>query len=278
MVFYAVNSPALLLPRLLGRKIAINTDGLEWKRGMWGPVGRRYYKLAEWLSCKLANRIVTDSIGIQNYYREQYGVEGAHISYGAYIDKSRIPALLDSLGISPGEYFLQVTRFEPENNPLLTIQAFKRLNTTKKLVVVGGVPYDSPYSRAIAAEADERVILPGYVYGRDLLNELWCNCFAYVHGNEVGGTNPALLQTMASGCFTIAIDVPFSHDVLLDAGIYFEKSQEDLAARMQWALDHAEELIYFKVKAVERIMAQYSWDLVTDEYEALFRELIADRR
>jgi glycosyltransferase involved in cell wall biosynthesis len=278
MVFNAANSPALFLPRLLGRKIAINTDGLEWKRGKWGPVGRRYYKLAEWLSCKFADRIVTDSIGIRNYYREQYGVEGAHISYGAYIEKSRNPALLDSLGISPGEYFLQVTRFEPENNPLLTIQAFKRLNTTKKLVVVGGVPYDSPYSRAIAAEADERVILPGYVYDRDLLNELWCNCFAYVHGNEVGGTNPALLQTMASGCFTIAIDVPFSHDVLLDAGIYFEKSPEDLAARMQWALDHAEELIYFKVKAVERIRKQYSWDLVTDEYEALFRELIADRR
>jgi glycosyltransferase involved in cell wall biosynthesis len=135
----------------------------------------------------------------------------------------------------------------------------------------------NPANRTIAAEADERVILPGYVYDRELLNELLSNSIAYVHGNEVGGTNPALLQTMASGCFTLAIDVPFSHDVLQDAGCYFKKSPEDLADQMQWALDHTEELIYFKVKAVERITEQYNWDLVTDEYEALFRQLIAER-
>ena len=274
MVFNAANSLALLLPRLLGRRIAINTDGLEWKRDKWGPVGRSYYRFAEWLSCKLAHRIITDSLGIQKYYRTQYGVEGAHISYGAYVEKSRDPSLLESFGVTPGEYFLQVTRFEPENNPLLTIQAFKLLDTTKKLLIVGGVPYQSTYSRAIAVEAGKRVILPGYVYDRQLLTELWCNCFAYVHGNEVGGTNPALLQTMASGSFTLAIDVPFSHDVLLDAGIYYRKNPEDLASGMQWALDHAEELIPFKQRAIERITAHYSWDIVTDQYETLFRELI----
>jgi glycosyltransferase involved in cell wall biosynthesis len=274
MVFNAANSPALILPYLLGRRIAINTDGLEWKRGKWGPVGRTYYKFAEWLSCKLANRIVTDSLGIQDYYRERYGVEGAHISYGAYPEQSCTPSLLKPLGISPGEYFLQVTRFEPENNPLLTIKAFKQLRTTKKLVVVGGVPYESPYSRAIALEADDRVLLPGYIYERELLNELWCNSFAYVHGNEVGGTNPALLQSMASGCFTLAIDVPFSHDVLRDAGIYFGKSVEALAEGMQWALDHSDELTTFKKKSRDRIITQYSWDLVADDYEALFCELI----
>ena len=277
MIFNAANSPALLLPRLLGRRIAINTDGLEWKRGKWGVVARRYYKMAEWLSTKLADRIVTDSRIIQDYYREQYGVKSVHIAYGAYISESRKPALLDSLGLAPGEYFLQVTRFEPENNPLLTILAFKRLKTTKKLVVVGGVPYESPYSLAIAAEADERVILPGFVYERDLLNELWCNCFAYIHGNEVGGTNPALLQSMASGCFTIAIDVPFSHDVLSDAGHYFGTSPEDLAARMQWALSHVDKLPLYKKKAVDRIRDHYNWDRVTDGYEVLFRELIAGR-
>jgi glycosyltransferase involved in cell wall biosynthesis len=275
MIFNAANSPALLLPRLLGRRIAINTDGLEWKRGKWGVVARRYYKMAEWLSTKLADRIVTDCSIIQDYYRERYGVQGVHIAYGAYIAESRNPSLLDSLGVAPGEYFLQVTRFEPENNPLLTIQAYKSLNTTKKLVVVGGVPYESPYSRAIASEADEGVILPGFIYERELLNELWCNCFTYIHGNEVGGTNPALLQSMASGCFTIAIDVPFSHDVLHNAGVYFEKSPEDLAARMQWALNHKDELAMFKKRAVERIREHYSWDRVADGYEALFRDLIA---
>lgn len=277
MIFNAANSPSLLLPRLLGKKIAINTDGLEWKRGKWGPVARNYYKFSEWLCTKLAHRIVADSTGIQNYYLERFGVDTVYIAYGAYIIQSRKPELLDAYGLTRDEYFLQITRFEPENNPLLTIDAFKRIRTDKKLVLVGGVPYESEYSRQIKAQARENILLPGPIYDNALLNELWCNCYAYIHGNEVGGTNPALLQSMASGCFTLAIDVPFSRDVLKDGGIYFEKRTDDLALKMQWALDHPAELDNFKSKAVTRIREHFSWDMVTDRYESLFHELIADK-
>jgi glycosyltransferase involved in cell wall biosynthesis len=275
MVFNAANSLTLFLPRLFGKRIAINTDGLEWKRGKWGAVASRYYKFSEWLSTRLGNRIVADSNGISNYYRQTYGVDSSFIAYGAYLNKSANADLLAPLGLKPGEYFLQITRFEPENNPLLTIRAFRRLSTDKKLVLVGGVPYESAYYRQMLEEADDDVLLPGYIYERDLLNELWCNCFAYVHGNEVGGTNPALLQTMASGCFTIAIDVPFSHDVLADGGIYFSPDPASLANVMQWTLDHPDLLQDYKERAVERIRQNYSWELVTDGYETLFRELIS---
>jgi len=275
MVFNAANSPALLLPRLLGRKIAINTDGLEWKRGKWGSLAKRYYRFAEWLSTKLADRIVADSRGIQDYYLDRYGVESSYIAYGAYVTESSRPELLEPMGLEPGGYFLQITRFEPENNPLLTVRAFKELDTDKKLVLVGGVPYRSSYSEQIAAEAkeDQGIILPGYIFEKELINELWCNCYAYIHGNEVGGTNPALLQTMGSGCFTIAIDVPFSHDVLKDSGVFFAKDPGDLAAKMRWTLEHPDELAPYKARARERIRAHYSWDHITDGYESLFNEL-----
>lgn len=277
MVFNAANSPTLFLPRLLGARIAINTDGLEWKRGKWGAVARNYYKLSEWLSTRLANRIVADSAGIQEYYARTYGVESSNIAYGAPIRTSRNPELLARLGLEPGGYFLQITRFEPENNPLLTIEAYRRLKTGKKLVLVGGVPYPSDYSRAILAQAHDGVVLPGFIYDKELLNELWCNCYAYVHGNEVGGTNPALLQTMGSGCFTIAVDVPFSHDVLRDCGIYYRKEPEHLAARMRWALEHPGELIPYRERAVQRITREYTWDKITDGYETLFEELKTGR-
>jgi glycosyltransferase involved in cell wall biosynthesis len=277
MVFNAANSPTLFLPRILGKKIAINTDGLEWKRGKWGPVARNYYKLSEWLSTKLAHRIVADSTGIQDYYRERYGVDSTYIAYGAYISQSRKPELLDTLGLTPGGYFLQITRFEPENNPLLTIDAYKRLTTNKKLVLVGGVPYESEYSRQIKVHACENILLPGSIYDKELLNELWCNCYAYVHGNEVGGTNPALLQTMASGCFTIAIDVSFSRDVLQDGGIFFKKTEEDLSSKIRWALEHPDELDEYRRRAQVRIQEKYTWEKVTDGYEALFRELVAGK-
>jgi glycosyltransferase involved in cell wall biosynthesis len=280
MVCNAANSPVLLLPRLLGKRIAINTDGLEWKRGKWGKVARTYYKICERISTILAHRVVADSHGIQDYYANEYNAATTFIPYGAFLTESKQPKLLDKLDIMPGEYFLQITRFEPENNPLLTIQAYKQLTTDKKLVIIGGVPYESDYSRKISDEAagHPNIILPGSIYDKDLLNEIWCNCFAYIHGNEVGGTNPALLQTMASGCFTIAIDVSFSRDVLADAGIFFNTDVQALANQMQWALDHEQELAAYKEKAVERIRLNYSWDKVTDDYEALFAGMVEQGR
>ena len=277
MVFNAANSPALLLPRLLGKKIAINTDGLEWKRGKWGAVARNYYKISEWIATKLANRIVADSKGIQDYYRTTYGVDSSFIAYGAFISHSRKQELLEKMGLKPDGYFLQITRFEPENNPLLTVEAYKRLKTDKKLVLVGSVPYESDYSRQLMAHADDNILMPGSIYDRDLLNALWCNCYAYIHGNEVGGTNPALLQTMASGCFTIAIDVSFSRDVLQDSGILFNKNAEDLAKQMQWSLDNPDKLEDYRERAMARILDHYTWEKVTDGYEELFQELMAGK-
>lgn len=277
MVFNAANSPALILPRLLGKKLAINTDGLEWKRAKWGKVAQRYYKLSEWLSTVLANRIVADSPGIEEYYKKTYSTDCSHIAYGAYLNESRNPALIKEFSVEPNGYFLQITRLEPENNPLLTVEAFKTINSDKKLVIVGDVPYESDYSKLVKEAACENIILPGYIYNKDVLNELWCNCLAYIHGNEVGGTNPALLQTMASGCFTIAIDVSFSRYVLNDSGIYYKKNTEDLADKMRFAIDNYTNLSTFKQTARQRIKEYFCWEKVTDEYEAMFRELVDGR-
>lgn len=276
MICNAANSPLLLIPRLLGKLIVINTDGLEWKRGKWGMLARVYYKLCERISTILAHRVVADSRGIQDYYANEYKAATTFIPYGAYLSESTKPGLLRKFDIKSEEYFLQITRFEPENNPLLTIQAYKQLSTDKKLLIIGGVPYESGYFKKMREEAagNSNIVLPGPIYDKVLLNEIWCNCFAYIHGNEVGGTNPALLQTMASGCFTIAIDVSFSRDVLADAGIFFEKNAISLAKQMLWALNHEQELAAYKDRACERIRLHYSWDKVTDNYEALFVELV----
>jgi len=274
MVFNSANSPLVLPLRILGKKIIINTDGLEWKRSKWGFWGKTYYKISEKLACFFANRLVSDSNGIKDYYQSTHHMDSTEIAYGAYVQHCKKANLLSKFGIEPNEYFLQITRFEPENNPLLTIRAFKRLNTTKKLVIVGGNPYPTEYTKQIELESKSSIILPGFIYDQDLLKELWCFCFAYVHGNEVGGTNPALLQSMASGCFTIAIDVSFNRDVLTDCGIYFKKGIELLAEKMQWALGNEKKLDDFKEKAQMRILENYSWEKIADQYEQLFYEVI----
>lgn len=274
MVFNAANAPMLIPLRLLGRRLGINPDGLEWKRGKWGRMGRAYYKLCEKLSCLVANRVVTDSKALADYYLATHGAETETIVYGAYPQERVAPSRMPAYGIAPGEYFLQITRFEPENHPLLTVRAFAGLPGDKKLVLVGGCPYPSPYAASIAEEGrHERIVMPGYVYDRELLAELWTNAFAYVHGNEVGGTNPALLQAMAAKNFILCRDVSFNREVLGDCGRYYQADEASLREGMLWALDHAGELQAYREKAFARVTARYDWDQVALAYEDLFVRL-----
>ena len=277
MVFNAANSFFLLPLRLAGKTIAINTDGLEWKRSKWGFTGRTYYKLSEKVSCLIANRLVSDSKGMRIYYKDAHGMDSTEIAYGAPIQSTDSTRLIQDMGLEPQNYFLQITRFEPENYPLLTIQAFNKLSTNKKLVLVGGNPYPNEYTRAMEQAANENVIFPGFIYDKEMLKELWCNCYAYVHGNSVGGTNPALLQTMASGCFTIAFDNVFNRDVLDDCGIYYENNLTDLTKKMTWALKNESQLNIYRQRAQKRIRGNYSWDMIADKYEKLFFELHAKK-
>ncbi|MDH7514146.1 MAG: DUF1972 domain-containing protein [Clostridiales bacterium] len=273
LVFNPGNGFFLWLPKLFGQKTVLNVDGLEWTREKWGRAGRLYHRLAARAATKLADVLVADSRLIQRYYLEEFKKETEFISYGAELESGRDRSVLTKYGLEPGEYFLQVTRFEPENNPLLSVRAFERLKTDKKLVLVGGVKYPSRYSREIQAATDERICLTGFIYNREVLRELRAHCLAYIHGNEAGGTNPALLQAMASGCFVIARDVVFNREVLEDAGIYFARDPEDLAAKMRWAIENAANLDRFREKARAITASRYDWDDVTRSYERIFSGL-----
>jgi glycosyltransferase involved in cell wall biosynthesis len=272
-VFNAANSLFVLPLRIMGKKIVINPDGLEWKRTKWGFFGRTFYRISEKVAALIANRLVSDSPGIREHCRKVHHTDSTEIAYGAYVQNTEPGAALTEMGLQKGGYFLQITRFEPENHPLVTIRAFKRLNTGKKLVLVGGNPYPTEYTRQIAKEAGDGVVLPGFIYDKERLDELWCNCFAYVHGNSVGGTNPALLQAMACGNLVMAFDNGFNRDVLTDCGVYYSANERSLASKMQWALDNEGKLKEFSRKAQKRIEETYSWDKIADEYERVFLDV-----
>lgn len=270
LVFNSANSPLLLIPKMFGKKVVLHADGLEWMRGKWGPFGKRYYRWAERVATRLAKEMIADSREIQRYYKERYGKDTRYISYGAEMRTSKDPSILRRYGLQPGEFFLQITRFEPENNPLLLVKAFEKLEADKKLVLVGGAKYPTSYSDEVFATKDPRVKFLGFIYDRDILDELLCHCCAYIHGNEVGGTNPALLEAMAAGCFVLARDIPFNREVLGEAGIYFKKDADDLADRMRWTLDHAAEIPAARQAARAAIRTRYDWGRVVDAYEKLF--------
>ena len=153
------------------------------------------------------------------------------------------------------------------------MKSFNRLKTDKKLVLIGGAPFASEYVQAIEKEAGDNVVLPGFCYDREILRDIWCNCYAYIHGNEVGGTNPALLQAMANRNYILARDVTFNRDVLSNCGQYYDKDVDALVSKMQWTLDHPEQMERGRNKAVQRIREKYNWDDVAVAYEKLFQAI-----
>lgn len=267
----AANAVFTVLPRLAGVPVALNIDGLERKRKKWNALARAWYRISERLATWFPNRAISDAQAIADYYRQEYGAETVFIPYGAPIGKVSERDTLDRLGLQPQSYFLYVTRFEPENNPLLVRESFETLDTELKLVLVGDAPYAHDYIRRVRDTTDPRVLLPGAIYGSGY-HQLQSNCLAYVHATEVGGTHPALIEAMGRGALVLYLNTPENAEVAGGVAIPFEP--DTLAAAMRRALAMTiEERIDYGRRAIERVEQRYSWNAVTDAYEQLFREL-----
>ena len=193
-VMNAANSPLCLIPRLFGKKVAVNVDGLEWRRKKWGKLAKNYYQFAEKVSTKFAHRIVSDSMGIKDYYLERYNTDSTFIAYGANVNQSQRPEILKEYNLEPGSYFFVASRLEPENNADITVKAFEKVKTDKKLIIAGGANYESDFIKELTKTEDLRIqfLGPGPADGH--IKELHCQSYAYVHGNEVGSTRSRTIE------------------------------------------------------------------------------------
>lgn len=275
MLFNAGNAPLCVIPRLGRKRVAVNVDGLEWKRAKWGRAAKLYYQFGEWTATRLADRIVSDSRAIQDYYEERFDTPSTFIAYGANVESSQRPDVLNEYGLVPGEYILIASRLEPENNADLTVDAFTTVETGKLLVIAGGANWNSPFVNRLQATTDRRVRLLGPVYKPGHIRELHCHCYAYVHGNEVGGTNPALLKALGYGNCVLALNVPFNAEVVQEAAILYEKDPADLASKIQKIVDDPALAQSYRELAPRRVAEAYQWRQVTADYETLFQRLAA---
>ena len=276
LVFNVANSPLVLLLRLLGKRVALNTDGLEWKRRKWGPVARAYFRFCELVACLSGAALISDSRAIADYYRRKYGKQTVFIPYGARVIPLTVPLpqgervkTLKKYGVEEDGYLLVVGRLEPENNADLVIRAFQKVKTDKLLVVVGGTNWKSSYSRRVKKIDDPRVRFLGGVYRPGHLHKLLEGCYFYVHGHEVGGTNPALLQAMGCGCCVLALETVFNLETVGETGLFFAKDEQALVHKMQYLLASPEVVRYYRTAAPERIKKFYSWEKVVEEYEKI---------
>lgn len=274
IVFNAANAPFLPLLRARGVPVAVHVDGLEWKRGKWGPTGRRYYLACERLAVRWADRLIVDARAIGDYYERRYGRTGCYLPYGAPIRRSSAPDRLDELDVRPGGYHLVVARLEPENHVDVVVAGYRRSGALLPLLVVGGAPYGARYVRrlhAIAAQ-DERIRLVGGMWDQQLLDELYLNAATYIHGHSVGGTNPSLLRAMGAAAAVLALDVDFNREVLGDTGAFFQDAPS-LAEQLERAEADPALAAARGHAGQDRARRLYDWDVVTAGYEQLCRDL-----
>jgi glycosyltransferase involved in cell wall biosynthesis len=273
LICNAANALFCVPPRLAGAKVALNVDGIERKRAKWNAAGRAWYLLSERLATWFPDEIVTDALVIEQYYAERYGTSSTFIPYGCHIGREAGRETLDRFGLKPDEYFLYVSRLEPENNAHAVIAAYEQTKLDQKLVVVGDAPYAREYISSLRDAAGPRVIFTGGVYGQGY-RELQCHALAYVHATEVGGTHPALVEAMGFGNCVVVNDVPENREVVGDAGVFFSARQPSSLAALLTRLAASPELVHeYRQRAQARAREQFSWEHVTDQYEALFVRL-----
>ncbi|NJE45722.1 beta 1-4 rhamnosyltransferase Cps2T [Massilimicrobiota sp. SW1139] len=268
----------------LNCKVYVNPDGHEWKRAKWNYFIRKYWKLSEKLMVKHADLLICDSKNIEKYIQEdykQYSPKTTFIAYGADTSKSTLRDDDEKLlnwykekGVQAKEYYLVVGRFVPENNYETMIKEFMKSNTKKDFVLITNVEQNKFYEtlkNETHFDQDKRIKFVGTVYDQQLLKKIRENAYGYLHGHEVGGTNPSLLEALATTDLNLLLDVGFNKEVGEDGAVYWNKQEGNLSGLINGLENISnDQLKELSTKAKHRIDSKYSWDYIVRKYENYF--------
>jgi glycosyltransferase involved in cell wall biosynthesis len=270
------NGPIAWIPRLVGKPTALNVDGLDRKRKKWNLIGRSSLYLCELLSAFTPTRVVTDSRIMEEYYWRHYRRRSTFIAYGAEVPANGAAGMpaTKPLDLPAKRFILYVSRLEPENNPELLLDAYRRVQTDWPLVIVGGNAYDATYVKHLKSLADRRVIFLGPVYGSGYW-QLLRDAGLYVFACEVGGVHPALIEAMAAQMPVLYLDTPENRETSGEGGMPFRADSADLAAGISRLLADENLRQELGSKAHERAAKAFGWEQTTQKYEALFSQLMA---
>lgn len=257
-----------------------NMDGLEYKRAKFNKWVQKFLFWEEQMAVKHSHYLIADNMGIQDYYKEKYGKESKFLAYGATIHDHYNADYLKEYGLTENDYFILVARLEPENNIYMAIDGYLASEQygKKPLVVVGKT--NTPYGKKLVAKYgnNPNIKFVGGIYDFDKLNSVRHFSYAYFHGHSVGGTNPSLLEAMASECFILSHNNVFNHSVLRDNAIYYQ-STEDVTK----LLNDIDNIVY-KYKSdfisgnLDVIRNEYSWEKLVDEHEKYFKWILEDAK
>ncbi|WP_127136078.1 DUF1972 domain-containing protein [Flagellimonas oceanensis] len=243
--------------------IVTNMDGLEWKRTKYRKGVRRFLKYAEKLAVKTSDYFVSDSIGIQKYLSEKYNLESVYIPYGANVFESPIPEVIKKYGLTNNGYNMLIARLEPENNIETVLDGHVLSESKIPFLVIG--KHETKYGEYLKKKYSNNKCIRflGGIYNNNHLNNLRFFSNLYFHGHSVGGTNPSLLEAMASGALIAAHNNVFNRSILGQDAVYF-KSSEDVSKIMN--VQKSECLSYVR-NNTDKVVQFYSWSKINQAYE-----------
>lgn len=272
----------------LGGTIALNPDGHEFLRAKWNPYVRKYWKISEQLMVKNSDLVVCDSINIEKYIHESYDGKGSKgsnpktifIAYGADTKKSELADdaqkyinWLSSKGLTSHNYYLVVGRFVPENNYETMIREFKKCKSKRDFVIITNVndKFLGELEGKLHFMNDSRIKFVGTVYDQELLKKIRENAYGYLHGHEVGGTNPSLLEALGSTNLNLLLDVGFNREVAGENALYWTKEPGNLSRLIEKTDQMSdEEISEYGKRAKRKIAMSYSWQYIADKYREMF--------
>lgn len=266
-----VNSSFVFIQKIIGRKIIVNVDGLDWQRKRWSLLGKLYLKLCEKLTVWFADRIICDSKTVYKYFKNKYKIKNlVYIPYGAEVAIRKPGNTLKKFNLLPKKYIHFVGRLTPENCIEDLILSFRKIKTNYKCVIIGDSIYENRYKKYLLdlAKGSKRIIFTGFLYGKEY-EETCSNSALYIETKEVGGTHPSLLEAIAFGNPIIAKDVSFHKEILGEYASYYTNSN-GLAKKIREFINHKTTLVKKGVLLREKVNQQYSWKAVIKKYEELF--------
>lgn len=274
---YGTASPSYFLLKNSKIPVLTNMDGLEWKRSKWNFITRRLMRYFETLAIKKSHYLISDNLGIQQYYKEFHNTDTIYLPYGADAVYDFEEKLLTEYDLKANEYFLLVARLEPENSIAMILDGYLESGHSSPFIVIGN--HQNKYGNYLKEKyKNKNIRFLGGVYDKQKLDSLRCYCKAYLHGHTVGGTNPSLLEAMASNAFIFAHGNNFNRGVLGANALYFTNSRELAACISEVDMLAAKNKDGFLSGNNSKINNYYNWKRVIKLHEEVFADVIAGNR
>ncbi len=275
VVSYHGMGVALYLPllKLGGKRSVVYMDGIDWERPKWGKMARLLLKLGAEAAFRWADFVYVDNEASQKQFAQIFAREPEVITLGADLWQDPGADRLPAFGLEPQNYILFVGMLRPDKGVHLLVEAYRELDTSVPLVIVGDNPDDPAYVRRLKESSDGRVKFLGYQYG-DAAKQLFANALIYVQPSVMEGNSPALMSAMACGRCVLVNGIEQNRETIGDAGVAFAAGDaEDLRAKLAELLQDPQQIDALGQRARQRIHEVYNWEHVVDKLEEVYLSL-----